>query len=281
MILSLASAGLWGGTDVLAGISSRRSTPVLAALWLHLASLAVIVPFLILGIGVVALDLRTIWFGIGAGVFAAIGDVLFGRALVVSSMSVGIPLANVIAAAIPAAVAVLQGDQVTTVGAFGIAGAALASGLAAAPSNGRIALTGAWFAMSGGVCFGLMYGLMSQVPSSSSLLVIFVMRLAGTVALAPAVLHEREHWQASTIRDGMPAGMLSGVASVAANAAFIAGMSGGSRALHAVVAIGLSAPVGVLIVQITGRERLNRFQGASVASGCVALALLAANQVSS
>lgn len=51
MIEAVGAAVLWGWTDVLAGVSSRRCSPVLAALWLHASSLLVLVPLLCLGPG--------------------------------------------------------------------------------------------------------------------------------------------------------------------------------------------------------------------------------------
>ncbi len=46
MIQALFAALFWGATDALAGISSRRANPFLAALWLHIASLLLLAPVL-------------------------------------------------------------------------------------------------------------------------------------------------------------------------------------------------------------------------------------------
>lgn len=263
MLTSLCAAGLWGATDACAGLSARRSTPVLAAVWLHLASLVVLAPMLLAGVGVSSLSMSDVYFGIGAGILAAVGDVFFGIALRSSAMSMGIPLANVIAAAIPACITVLQGDRISAFVAVGVLGAVIASGLAVAPSNGTMAWRGAGYAMLAGVCFGGMFGLLTQVAAASSLAVVFVMRVAGTVALAPAAWRESDTWRREHFKIGLWIGVLSGIASVAANELYVAGMTVGERVTHAALAVGLAAPAGMVIANLMQRERLSRMQAAS------------------
>lgn len=272
MLPALFAAGLWGATDVFAGISARRSTPLLAALWLHVASLAVLAPFIV---SAAAISPEAALFGALAGIAAALGDVLFGRALSMSAMSVGIPLANVIAAAIPVLVVVVQGEDLTTMGVIGVVGAIAASGLAAAPSNGRLAVQGAGYAAGAGLCFGAMYALLAQVTAADSLVVVFVMRLAGTLALLPGLLQAGQR-SPLLIRSGAGAGIASGLASVGANALYIVAMTtGGSRVAASVLAVALSAPAAMVIVATLGRERLTVMQGASATSAVGAIGILA------
>lgn len=275
MIQALLAAGLWGGTDVFAGMSARRSTPLLAAVWLHLASIAVIGPYLALVGNWGLISWRDATFGILAGIIAAIGDVLFGRSLSKTSMTIGIPLANVIAAAIPALVAIALGDHVTLVGCIGISGALLASALAVAPSNGHLAVEGAGYAAVAGVCFGIMYGLLAHVQAGGSLPVIFLMRCAGTFSLLPSTFRASAGWTAMLVRGGIFTGVLSGITSVGANWLFVLAMSSGSRVTLSVVAIAFSAPIGMLIVNLIGRERLTAVQGFSAIFAVMGIAFLA------
>lgn len=276
MIQALGTAGLWGCTDVFAGVSARRSTPLLAALWLHVASLAVLAPFLMVWYRPVAVDALLI--GGLAGVAAAIGDVLFGRALARSAMTVGIPLANVIAAAIPALAAVTQGEHLSLTGAVGVLGALLASALAVAPSNGRLALQGAGYAGAAGVCFGTMYALLAQTGAADTLMVVFVMRLAGALALLPCLVAASQR-KPDLVKAGAASGVASALASVGANSLFILAMANGeSRVATSVVAVALSAPAAMLIVRLIGRERLTGLQGASSMSAVLAIASLAIPQ---
>lgn len=274
MIAALFAAGLWGSTDALAGMSAKRSTPLLAALWLHLASIAVILPPVLFG-DWPTIPLRDALCGVAAGVAAAIGDVAFGRALSKSAMTVGIPLANAIAASIPAAVLVAQGEEVIPVSTIGIAGSLLASALAVAPANGRVAVVGAEYAVFAGICFGTMFGLLAQVHVAGGLQVILLMRCAGTLALMPAVIRSTSQWKLSVLKRGLATGLLSGIASVVANWLFMLAMSGGSRVAGAVVAIGLSAPAGMLLANFAGRERLTVTQTAAAACAVIAIVFLA------
>lgn len=276
MIQAMTAAGLWGCTDVLAGVSARRSTPLLAALWLHIASLAVLAPFLLIWHRPIAAD--ALLFGVLAGVAAAIGDVLLGRALARSVMTVGIPLANVIAAAIPALVVVAQGEPISVIGAAGVLGALVASALAVAPSNGRLAMQGAGYAGAAGICFGTMYALLAQTGATDTLMVVFVMRLAGTLALLPGLAQAGQR-KLELVRAGAVSGVASGLASVGANVLFILAMaSGESRVATSVIAIALSAPAAMLIVHLMARERLTILQGASSMSAMLAIAALAVPQ---
>lgn len=274
MIPALFAALSWGATDALAGVASRRANPFLAALWLHIASLILLAPFIV-GSGVWrSLTWIDAALGAGAGVAAAVGDVLFGRSLSRSSMSVGIPLANVVAAAIPVFVALVLGDHLTVLGIVGVVGAFAATGLAALPSNGRMAVSGSMTAVAAGLCFGVMFGLLTGVQAANSLAVVFVMRAAGLVALLSRASGSELSW-ATLTGNGVGAGSASGAASVAANLLFIQAVAAGPKATVSVVAIGLSAPFGVVIANCFTREKLSLAQVASAASAVVSIGLLA------
>lgn len=272
---ALLAAALWGATDVLAGIAARRSTPLWAALWLHLASLVCLAPF----VSTQSIPLNALVFGSLAGASAAIGDVLFGRALLGSPMSVGIPLANVIACALPVMVIVIQGEHLTSLGVIGVFGAVAASGLAVAPSNGWPAIQGAAYATAAGLCFGLMYALLAQVKSADSLVVVFIMRLAGCAALLTGLFHAGQR-SITLLLNGALVGVASGLTSIAANALYIIAMSNTrSKVAASVLAIALSAPAAMVITMIFARERLTRLQAASAASAVGAIAVLALQSV--
>ncbi len=270
MITAIAAAGLWGATDVLMGLASRWSSPVLATFWLHAASLVLLLPFLAVA---PALPWQTLCYAASAGILASIGDVLFGKAMVKSSMSVGIPLANVIAAIVPVLVVFLQGESFTGWGVWGVAGACLASGLAALPSNGRAALQGVGYAACAGLCFGAMYAFMAQTPSSNTWSAIFVMRVAGILILIPSVLRITE---ASALRAGLPLGLGAGIASVGANALYIFAMADPqSRIASATIAVALSAPAAMAIIAVGWREQLTLTQKGSAFFAVISIALLA------
>lgn len=275
MIQALFAAALWGATDAFAGLSARRATPLLSAVWLHVTSIVVLLPVILWTGGLLTISMQDALYGAAAGIVAAIGDVLFGRALSKSSMTVGIPLANVIAASIPAAVAVVQGEHVTSLAGIGVAGALVASALAVAPSNGKLAGVGAGYAVVAGICFGAMYGLLSQVHAAGSLTVIFVMRCAGMLALVPGLVRTHVRWSVPMGIPGAMPGILSGFASIGANWLFVLAMSSGSRVAASVVAIALSAPAGMLIANLSSRERLTAMQGAAASCAVLAITLLA------
>ena len=75
--------------------------------------------------------------------------------------------------------------------------------------------------------------------------------------------------------NGATAGIASGAASVAANLLFIYAVTSGPKAAVSVVAIALSAPIGVAIANCVAREKLNVAQLVSAASALVSIGLLA------
>ncbi len=189
-------------------------------------------------------------------------------------MSVGIPLANVVAAAVPVCVALTLGEHLTIVGLVGVVGAFVATGFAALPSNGRLAVAGSMTAVAAGLCFGLMYGLLTGVHAPNGVAVVFVMRAAGLAALLSKTGGAMPR-KTDLLGNGATAGIASGAASVAANLLFIYAVTSGPKAAVSVVAIALSAPIGVAIANCVAREKLNVAQLVSAASALVSIGLLA------
>jgi hypothetical protein len=150
----------------------------------------------------------------------------------------------------------------------------LSAGLASLPSHGRTEVTGAGNAVIAGLLFGTMYALLSQVQHGNAPSVIFVMRAAGTVALLPGVIGG-----APSVRlamRGAGTGILSGLASVGANGLFVyAVTAGGSKATLSVIAIALSAPAAMVIVNLRGRESLARTQLVAAIGAVASIGVLA------
>jgi drug/metabolite transporter (DMT)-like permease len=269
---ALLAALLWGASDALTGLASRRASPLFASFWLHVVSLAAIIPFALAG-GMPAMSAQTLGLAALAGALGAIGDVLFGRALSRSPMTVGLPLVAVLSAAVPAAIAVAMGERPTALAGIGMAGAAAASLLAAWPENGRPALAGAGLSLLAGLAFGAMFVVLSRTPAAESASTLMVMRACGLALLCAGAVRGGA-WRKLASRKGLALSVLSGATSIGANALYVLAMVDGARASRSAVAIALSAPFAMLLAHWVERERLTVAQRGSAACAVLALALL-------
>lgn len=273
MLYALLAATTWGLSDVLTGEASRKASPLFAAFLLYVISLLVITPFLFHADIWAGLSIRTVIIASLAGIAGVIGDIFFGRGLAKSKMSVGIPLANVVSAAVPVLLAVLLGSTLSLSAACGITGALVACLFAALPKHGKLERQGALSAITGGFFFGVMFGLLLFVKDSHSLVLIFIMRFAGLLTMLPRVLSGGLHKK--VLGPGALPGAASGVTSVVANLFYLAVLTKDDATALAALAIGLAAPAGVILANCLSREKLSKPQLVSAVLAMASLGLLA------
>src|SRR5215211_7189147 len=140
VVLALASAVVYGASDFLGGLASRR-TSVFGVVGMSqlvgLVALVALLPWL--GGPVGAADLA--WGG-AAGLAGAAGLVLFFRTLARGVMSVIAPITAVTAAAVPVLVGLLGGNRIGVWAALGIA-LALGAVVLVSAEGGLVALRAA------------------------------------------------------------------------------------------------------------------------------------------
>src|SRR5215211_3511048 len=106
-LLALLASAAFGASDFIAAITSRRISPVAVALWSQLAGAAALLVALTLSGQRPAVS--GIAWGAGSGVVAAVGVLLFYRALAIGPTSVVSPVAAS-GVAIPVLVGVFGGS---------------------------------------------------------------------------------------------------------------------------------------------------------------------------
>ncbi|WP_433626391.1 EamA family transporter [Nocardia sp. CA-120079] len=273
-LLALASAVLYGLSDYVGGITSRR---------LHFAATAIIGQAAGLTVAVLlAAVTRTgvpraadLAWGALSGVGTAVGMAALFRGLGRGTMSTVVPVSTVTGMGLPVLFGVLaQGQRPTFAAGIGI-GAALPALWMVSRTPGGASTTSRTAVFDGlvaGVGIAVQYLALAHVAPVSGFWPVAAGRVAAVCALVPLVLRTRATFVASFRPIGLAA-----FAGATAALALVAYLGAAQRQL-AVIAICLSSlyPVIPVLLGITIlHERLTRAQYAGLALATLAVALLA------
>jgi len=274
VLLALLSALVYGTSDFLGGLSSRRA-PVFGVVAVSqlvgLGALLLLLPWL--GGQVGPADL--LW-GAAAGVAGATGLVVFFRALAGGVMSVVAPVTAVTAAAVPVLAGVLGGDSIGPWAAAGIVLALVAVVLVSA-EKGLSALRAArpaslLPALVAGTAFGVFFVFLDRTSADSGLTPLVTARLASVVLAVAVALAGRHPLRVGRV--ALPLVALSGLGDMTANALFLlATQQPGQLAITGVLA-SLYPVSTVVLAQLVLRERLAGAQLAGLGTAAVAVVLI-------
>jgi drug/metabolite transporter (DMT)-like permease len=275
VVLALASAVVYGASDFLGGLASRRAS-VFAVVALSqavgLVALLLLLPWL--GGPVTGTDVA---WGAASGLAGATGLMIFFRTLAGGVMSVVAPTTAVTAAAVPVLVGVATGDRI---GGWATAGILLAlvavalvsaeEGLGALRSARPAALLPALLA---GSAFGLFFVLLDQ-PGDDSRLTPLVAARVASIALVLLVAGTTRR-SLRLPRSALPLVAVSGVGDMAANALFLLATQAPGQLVITGVLASLYPVSTVVLAQTLLRERLSGAQVAGLATAVVAVVLIA------
>jgi drug/metabolite transporter (DMT)-like permease len=274
VVLALASAVVYGASDFLGGLASRRTSVfgvVAMSQLVGLGALLALLPWL--GGPVSGADLA---WGAAAGLAGATGLVVFFRTLAGGVMSVVAPVTAVTAAAVPVLVGLLGGETIGTSAAVGIALALLAvvlvsaeGGLSALRAARPAALAPALLA---GSMFGLFFVLLDRTSSEAGLTPLVTARLASVGLVVAIALAGRRSLRVT--RAALPLVAVSGVGDMTANALFLlATQADGQLAITGVLA-SLYPVSTVVLAQVVLRERLVGAQITGLLAAAAAVVLI-------
>ncbi len=274
VVLALASAVVYGASDFLGGLASRRTSVfgvVALSQVVGLAALLLLLPWL----GGPATGPDLAW-GAAAGLAGAGGLVVFFRTLARDVMSVVAPVTAVTAAAVPVLVGLLGGD---TIGSWAAAGIVLAlvavvlvsaeGGLSALRAARPAALAPALLA---GSLFGLFFVLLDRTSGDAGLTPLVTARLASVGLVVVLALAGRQSLRVT--RPALPLVAASGVGDMTANALFLlATQADGQLAITGVLA-SLYPVSTVVLAQLVLRERLVPAQLIGLGAAAAAVVLI-------
>ena len=278
VLLALGSAVVYGTSDFLGGLASRKASVFGVVAFSQLAGLVALLALLpVLGGTTGPTDLA---WGAAGGLAGATGLVIFFRTLARGVMSVIAPVTAVTAAAVPVLVGLVEGNRIGFWSGAGIVLALVAVVLVSA-EGGLSALRAARPAsippaLAAGTAFGIFFVFLDRTGDGTGLTPLVAARLASLVLVVVIALLGRRPLRVS--RASLPLVAASGVGDMSANALFLL-----ATQLHSQLAIiGVLAslyPVStVVLAQFVLRERLvpAQFAGLAAAAGAVVLITLPA-----
>jgi drug/metabolite transporter (DMT)-like permease len=274
VVLALGSAAVYGASDFLGGLASRRASVfgvVALSQLAGLLALLVLLPWL--GGPATLADLA---WGAAAGLVGSTGLVVFFRALSRGVMSVIAPVTAVTAAAVPVLAGLLGGNRIGPWAAAGILLALIAVVLVSAEGGlGQLRAVRAvnlTAPLVAGTAFGVFFVLLDRTSADAGLTPLVAARLASVVLVVVVALAGKQSLRVS--RTSLPLVLASGVGDMTANALFLlATQQDGQLAITGVLA-SLYPVSTVVLAQALLRERLVRAQVAGLGTAVTAVVLI-------
>lgn len=274
--LALASAALYGVSDFLGGLASRRASPWEVAVVTQMAAIVLIGAASIVFAG--DPTPADVGWGALAGIGTGVGTAFLYRGLADGRMGVVAPLSAVGAALVPVVVGVATGDRPAPLTWIGIGCAVpaiwLVSAAAETATGGRRARLGEGVVDGGiaGLGFGLMFAALGQVPDSAGLVPLAAAEVTSIFAIIVLAVAMRQAWVPRSRFAWW--GVVVGALAAGATIAFLLATQAGMLAVSAVLA-SLYPVFTVLLAATLLRERVHVSQAIGLVLAVVAIALVA------
>ena len=272
ILLALLSSVMWGASDFLGGLVSRRRPVLVIVGWS--ASFG-------LGMATVAVYLTEGWhgplgwapWGAAAGAAGALGLICYYAALSTGTMGVVAPVTS-LGVVVPVVIGLLSGETPSGLVWLGIAVAIVGIVLTSGPEfTGETSARPVIVAALAGLFFGVFFVFMDQGSEDSPLLTLWAMRAVVTAAFVVAALVRRT-------TGGLEARDLGWVVAIAAgdlgaNLAFGVASTMGFVSITSVLS-SLFPVITVLLARLVLKERLRVVQVTGVAVTMVGVACISA-----
>jgi drug/metabolite transporter (DMT)-like permease len=277
ILLAGFASVMWGTSDFLGGFAAkgwRAERVALISQGIGLAALLLLAP-VVTGAIAPADDLA---WGAAAGVTGAIGAVLLYRALAIGPMNAAAPTIAVVAAIVPSAIGLLQGERPSAVVLGGVGLAVVAVSLVGGagspgPTEPRASAHVLVVSASAGVGLGLANACFAQTASSSGLWPVTMTKLVALVAIgAFAAAFVRG---SRGTRRNVRYSVATGCVDVTATASLAIALQRGSLVVVSVVG-SLFPAVTVVLARWFLKERIGGLQAVGIALALVAIVMIVA-----
>jgi drug/metabolite transporter (DMT)-like permease len=263
---ALAAAIVYGTSDFLGGLASRRTSTISVVIASQAVGLVFLAP-VVLFAGVDAAASDVVW-GALCGVAGAAAIALLYRGLAIGTMGIVSPISAVLGASIPLVYGVaLRGERPTWVAYAGIVAALVAVvcvGLAPGTRRTRGLPPGLLEAFLAGIGFGTYFILLAQTRNDAGLVPLLAARVTSVVLLVAGGLAFGGAANLRVARPALAPVVFCGALDVSANVLYVLAAHTGLLAIAAVLT-SLYPAATVALAAIVLRERLGRLQWIGVA----------------
>ena len=279
-LLGLSSALVYGASDFLGGLASRRITPLLVSFLSQLAALliAAVATF----VSNPHWSVLAVVLGMVAGVAGGIGTWAFFASLAIGPMSVVSPGVAMIYAVVPAIVGFAIGERIAVLGYVALAAVVVAAVLLAVPRQRdpvRVTPRAVLLGSIAGLGFAGYIIAIDRTPTDSGLAPLFVDLIVATVLYGVVLLVNRARrgpaeWSGIRNRTGVVQAVFAGVLLAAGNILLVIGLHLGELAVMGV--LNALYPLGTVILAFfVLKERLSVLQSVGIVLALAASAVLA------
>jgi drug/metabolite transporter (DMT)-like permease len=272
ILLALLSSAMWGSSDFLGGVISRRRPAIVVLAWAEAFGVVMCT------VAAVALDawhgpIGWIWCGLAAGSAGSLGLWCYYVALASGTMGVVSPIAS-LGVSVPVFVGFLSGESPALAQVIGIVAAVVGIVLTSGPElSGGASNRPVLLAIASGALFGVFFLAMDAGAEINTLMTLWAMR-AGVTALMLLVAVARRTTGGVSVAD---AGLITLVAGgdLLANLFFAIASTMGFLSITSVLS-SLYPVATVLLARLVLHERLRLIQLAGVAVTMSGVALITA-----
>ncbi|MEP6842868.1 MAG: EamA family transporter [Pseudolysinimonas sp.] len=283
-LLGLSSALVYGASDFLGGVASRRITPLLVSFISQLVALLIV--------AIATLVSNPQWstsvfvLGAVAGVAGALGTWAFYASLAIGPMSVVSPGVAMIYAVVPAIVGFALGERIAVPGFVALAAVVVAAVLIAVPrqrDTARLTPRAMVLGSIAGLGFAGYIIAIDRTPNDSGLAPLLVDLVVATVLYGGVLLANRvrrgpvegpTEWAGIRDRSGVVQSVFTGVLLGAGSILLVIGLHLGQLAVMGV--LNALYPLGtVILAYFVLKERLSVLQTVGIVLALAASALLA------
>jgi len=283
-LLGLSSALVYGASDFLGGLASRRITPLLVSFVSQLAALliAAVATF----VSTPHWSASAVVLGVVAGIAGGIGTWAFYASLAIGPMSVVSPGVAMIYAVVPAIVGFAIGERIAVLGYLALAAVIVAAVLLAVPRQRdpvRVTPRAVLLGSIAGLGFAGYIIAIDRTPTNSGLAPLFVDLIVATLLYGVVLVVNRvrrgavagpKEWAGIRNRTGVVQAMFAGVLLAAGNILLVVGLHLGELAVMGV--LNALYPLGTVILAFfVLRERLSVLQTIGIVLALAASAVLA------
>lgn len=275
-LLALTAAGLTGTADYLGGRASRVMQPLAVVTLSQVIGLLAMVALALVANS--SRDISSMAFGAAAGVALAGALLALYRGYSVSQVGLVAPVAAVGSASLPVLYGLVTGDRPTLLVSLGLGLGVVAIAQISRGGHGTdrtdwrdpITRTGLMLGGTAGVCFGVLFILLSHVEPGAGHWALAASRVAAAAAAGIAAVGARQSFRMP--RGALPIVAGCGALSVLGNGAYLVALEH-TMLVIAVLLSSLYPAATVALARILDGELLGarRLVGIAIALGAIAL----------